>query len=122
MLINPAIPLSSFGNNSEKKWRIVYVVSGACDNHCENVKHNLNQIRLALGKNSKRVIVLIPDNTLKTEITKVLKDNKHQQVDSINKIYLIDPEGNLFMYYPADADPMNILKDLKHVLEVSQIG
>ena len=39
-----------------------------------------------------------------------------------HKIYLVDPLGNLFMYYADTTDPMNVLKDLKRVLEVSQIG
>jgi hypothetical protein len=39
-----------------------------------------------------------------------------------HSIYLVDPIGNVFMYYPDATNPMNILKDLKHVLGVSQIG
>ena len=39
-----------------------------------------------------------------------------------SKIYLVDPLGNGFMYYSATVNPLDILKDLKQVLKVSQIG
>ena len=37
-------------------------------------------------------------------------------------IYIVDPNGNLVFYYPLDVDPKSVLKDLKKLLKVSQIG
>ncbi len=37
-------------------------------------------------------------------------------------IYIIDPNGNLVLYYPLDVDPKPLLEDLKKLLKVSQIG
>ena len=37
-------------------------------------------------------------------------------------IYIIDPLGNLVFFYPVDAPPEDVLKDLKRLLKVSQIG
>lgn len=122
-LINPALHLknATMFNESQKKWVVLYVSGDQCDSQCENTFHLLNQVKKALGKHNDRVIVkkMLPDFNFDDENNRRLSENnfviKH-------KIYLIDPMGNLFMYYEDTANPMDVLKDLKHVLEVSQIG
>jgi hypothetical protein len=37
-------------------------------------------------------------------------------------IYLVDPLGNLVMYFPPDLDPRDMVDDIKHLLEFSRIG
>jgi cytochrome oxidase Cu insertion factor (SCO1/SenC/PrrC family) len=39
-----------------------------------------------------------------------------------DNIYLVDPLGNLMMYYPSDADPRGMIQDLQRLLKYSQIG
>ena len=43
-------------------------------------------------------------------------------MEGAERVYIIDPLGNLMMYYPADADPGGMLKDLKKLLKYSKIG
>jgi hypothetical protein len=38
------------------------------------------------------------------------------------RIYLIDPLGNLMMSYAPDAKPKGMLEDMKRLLRLSQIG
>jgi hypothetical protein len=38
------------------------------------------------------------------------------------RVYIIDPLGNLMMYYPPGADPGGMHKDLKKLLKYSKIG
>jgi hypothetical protein len=38
------------------------------------------------------------------------------------RVYFVDPLGNLMMYYEADADPGGMLKDLGKLLKYSRIG
>ena len=38
------------------------------------------------------------------------------------RFFLIDPLGNLMMAYAPDAPPKGVLKDLRKLLKVSQIG
>ena len=38
------------------------------------------------------------------------------------RIYIVDPLGNLMMYYPPGADPGGMHKDLKKLLKYSKIG
>jgi len=40
----------------------------------------------------------------------------------LNRIYIVDPLGNLMMSYPADADPSKMRKDLSRLLKVSHVG
>jgi hypothetical protein len=41
---------------------------------------------------------------------------------SSERVYLIDPLGNLMMSYAADAKPKGMLEDMKRLLRLSQIG
>lgn len=109
---------------TEKKWKVVYIHAGKCDLPCEKMSYQLQQLNFALGKNSKRVITRVINE--ENNNLKMLNDqwdfhsNSHFILSE--KIYLIDPLNNLFMYYPSSTNLMNVLKDLKKVLEVSQIG
>lgn len=122
MLVNPPIDVKNlWRDKNAKKWQVVYVFKDICDTECESVVYTLNQVKKALGKNSERLDVkqVSPSVLFSNEqMQRFVKENFSIQ----NKVYLIDPIGNLFMYYSDTSNPMNILKDLKHVLEVSQIG
>jgi hypothetical protein len=37
-------------------------------------------------------------------------------------VFLIDPLGNLMLWYENGFDPYDLDKDLKHLLRASQIG
>ncbi len=39
-----------------------------------------------------------------------------------DRVYLIDPLGNLMMFYAADANPKGMLEDMKRLLRLSSIG
>jgi hypothetical protein len=117
-LINPPISMQT----TEKKWQIIYISAGVCDKHCTVIQHGLNQVRLALGKNSHRVDVILAEPAVQSAFITAFNRIGQSHFIIKNKIYLIDPTGHLFMYYPSDTDLMHILQDLKRVLEVSQIG
>ena len=38
------------------------------------------------------------------------------------RVYLIDPLGNLMMFYDADVKPKGMLEDIKRLLRLSSIG
>ncbi|HKT94491.1 MAG TPA: cytochrome C oxidase subunit I, partial [Paraburkholderia sp.] len=46
--------------------------------------------------------------------TETTKDTDH--------IYLVDPNGNLMMRFPANADPSKIKQDVTKLLKWSRIG
>ena len=39
-----------------------------------------------------------------------------------DRVYLIDPLGNLMMSYAPDANPKGMLEDLKRLLRLSHVG
>lgn len=134
-LVNPAQPSEdlALANSTTKQWQIVYVPKGCGD---EKRMYLLHQLRLVLGKDSHRVtLTVVADQSCAAEdahdFRKVIfSDAQYQNLQkslasnetSTDKIYLMDPIGNIFMYYGSNTDPMNILRDLQKVLEVSQIG
>ncbi|MEO8401094.1 MAG: hypothetical protein ABI597_04765 [Gammaproteobacteria bacterium] len=127
-LVNPAIDAAFlYADNSaahEKKWRVIYVSDASCDTQCEKIQFQLQQVQKAMGKNSDRVDtqrITLNKLVLKKLTTAFEKIGTRDFIAS-RKIYLIDPLGNLFMYYPETTNPMNVLNDMKRVLEVSQIG
>lgn len=118
VLLSTPVDVKFLYADTQKKWRIIYVDDGVCNEQCKKLDFLLHQVQKALGKNQNRVEVLQLNRNLPS--VNRLQGLLAQPVG--NKIYLVDPLGNLFMYYLATDDPVNVLKDLKKVLEVSQIG
>ena len=136
-LLTPPVSIENIVLNSgaEKKWQIVFLAKDCEETETENMMHTLHQIQKALGKNSDRSSLILGTQKLcnadyssyfhKLSVEqygalKSLLQTKNLQTS--DSIYLVDPIGNVFMYYSVASDPMFILKDLNHVLEVSQIG
>ncbi|MBV8802919.1 MAG: hypothetical protein JO131_08175 [Gammaproteobacteria bacterium] len=49
----------------------------------------------------------------------ILKQPNETAFDMTDKIYIVDPEQNLFVYYLSTAKPADILNDLSRIMEVS---
>lgn len=127
-LVNPPLSATEWlsTDKEQKKWLIVYKPTECCGAECEKVMYDLHQVREALGKDHTRIdLVLVTNQSCQVKDAHDFRhlSFKNQQDEKVSgRIYLVDPIGNLFMYYPDSTDGMNILKDLKRVLEVSQIG
>jgi len=134
VLINPPLPVQDLLPQG-RKWQIAYLPNH-CDSQTEKMMYTLHQMYTALGKDRDRVdLTLVGDASCQTakahDFRKLLFTSAQyahlQTLFSLGflvkqKIYLVDPLGNVFMFYPETANPMDILKDLKHVLGVSQLG
>jgi len=161
-LVTPAVALDDFNNETldgkganlesmGRKWTIVHVVSGQCDDVCKQALYQTRQTRLAVGKDIKRIQRYIvvrnwdaagnpPDpNSLVGQIQTnhpdalLLKASEsgieNQVVAQLAALesgsydaVLIDPLGNLMMVVPLELDPRLLLKDLKKLLKLSRIG
>ncbi|MCC2666999.1 MAG: hypothetical protein K0S63_915, partial [Gammaproteobacteria bacterium] len=95
ILIDPPIEMPK-----TKKWQIIYITAGHCDPFCLGMRHNLRQVKLALGKNSLRVNVTFIDTSVPKEWVKAFHFRYKNKFSVADKIYLMDPEGNILMYYP----------------------
>jgi cytochrome oxidase Cu insertion factor (SCO1/SenC/PrrC family) len=123
VLVTPAMNVKDLeiGSTNDKKWRIIYAESGQCDEHCKTLSFQLSQLTKILNKDRDRTIFMSVNGPYET-LKKKFVQNGMKDFIVANRVYLIDPMGNLFMYYADTIDPMNILHDLKRVLEVSQVG
>ena len=127
------------------KWVMVTVDSASCDSDCRQRLWKMRQVRLTQGKDSDRVerLWLVTDK----EPLEILLMREHEGAHFLRAdagqlqqflplpakaaegamvladyIWLIDPNGNLMLRWPKDADPSKMKRDLTKLLKVSQIG
>ena len=113
-------------------WTMVYV-SSRCDDACEKAVEDMKTIRTLMNADMRRIqrMIIIGDNSTPTsndeslikarsaskKLTESLKKYKE------NAIYLIDPIGNIMLYYePQNIDIRLVIKDLKRLFKYSRIG
>lgn len=128
-------------------WTLLYIGDSDCDEVCNNNLYKMRQVNIAQNENMKRVqrlylvrgaalsgtlgallekeyskmeVVLFPDAQAQQLAPDFMVDGV--SMEGAERVYIIDPLGNLMMYYPADADPGGMLKDLKKLLKYSKIG
>ena len=129
-LIQPSIALTS----TTKQWQIAYAPQACQGADFEKTTFSLHQLWIALGENQKRVrlslllpatchpqnlhgFMIVPSSmTALAELQQVLQPRA-----VVAQVYLIDPLGNIFMYYPQ-ANLLSLLNDLQKLLRISQIG
>lgn len=131
---------SGFG----RKWTFLLFAGKSCDELCRNNLFYLRQIRTLLGRDTMRLQnVLITAQPLGAETTIYLQNFPNLKVIANNRdpalyepfhlqglgevgnspiIYLVDPDQNLMMYFPAEYDQAQVLKDIKKLMKLSQIG
>jgi cytochrome oxidase Cu insertion factor (SCO1/SenC/PrrC family) len=126
------------------KWTLLYYGAGGCSALCRTDLYNTRQIRIALNRDMDRVQrVFLAEGEccdwpfLETEHPDLLtvratRDAAPLQallpaVDGVaplqaDRVYLIDPLGNLMMSYAPTARPKGMLEDLKRLLGLSHVG
>lgn len=120
-------------------WTVILAEPGACDDTCKDALYRMRQTRLMLGNDMSRVLRVFlhgdiaPDTvwlgqehaglivTSDTAIGDVLA-NKKPPGSAAGGLFLVDPLGNLVMYFPADLAPEDLVSDLEHLLDLSRIG
>jgi cytochrome oxidase Cu insertion factor (SCO1/SenC/PrrC family) len=129
------------------RWTLVYIGDGQCAEPCQQNLYRIRQIRTAQNENMRRVqtlylvlgdqvpaevqalvakeypdlaVVTVPAAPAATLLPQFRIDDS--AVDAAQRVYYIDPLGNLMMYYAPDADPSGMLKDLGKLLKTSRIG
>ncbi len=127
------------------KWNLIYFGKAACLKPCRDNLYNLKQVVASLDKNAARVnrVFIVTDGgkppadvlgdyrgtlvfTAAREALLRLADDftlpAGSPLASLDRIYLVDPLGNLVLSYPAGADPAGLRKDLARLLRASRIG
>jgi len=124
------------------KWTLLYIGDESCDLYCEASLFKMRQVRLTLGRDSDRVqrkylgihkhqsteaIADIFSKYPRMQVTwfdKPVVDKALPQFKDfpVHQLYVIDPLGNLMLWYPKEATSKGMRKDLKRLLKVSKIG
>lgn len=129
------------------KWTFMTFSPAQCLSRCERNLVTMRQVIAAQGKDADRVqsVFVVTDVRAQDWLRFVIKDYPGLRaligppeavaalvrqfvlpvgspLDNLNRIYLVDPLGNLMMSYPPDADRNGIRKDLSRLLRVSRIG
>lgn len=132
--------------NLHGKWTLFYVSGGECGGACEENLYRMRQIRLTTGEQINRVQrVMFVYPTLRANLAEKFENYAGQWVvgdaeldrEALyqafivaegdiplqeNRLYIVDPLGNLMMYYSADTDPKGIIRDLAKLIRASRIG
>lgn len=123
-------------------WTLLYIGDESCDLYCEANLFKMRQVRLTLGRDSDRVqrkYLGLHKQQDTREIEKIFTKYHRMQVAwfekqaldqslpqfknlPVHQVYIIDPLGNLMMWYSKDATSKGMKKDLKRLLKVSKIG
>lgn len=130
-----------------KPWLMVYVNGANCDAACEDRIHYLQQLHIALGKNIQRVRRYYLNTDMQAfsdELAEHFKTDYPSMglaytdkatlqqnllsagvtvdLSSQSYILLVDPVGNVMMYYTQDHTPEEIMTDLETLLRYSSLG
>ena len=137
--IGDVLPDSEIHAYNDGRWLLVYTNTGSCDSSCEFALLTLRQSRLMLGKEMDRLLRVFlhgdtaPDTvflnsehsgliTLRDSNFSELLEKKRPPKLAAGGYFLIDPLGNLVMYFRPDIDPSDMVDDIDHLLELSRIG
>ena len=126
------------------KWRFLLFAGDACGEPCRANLYYLRQIRILLGRDTQRMQnILIVGRPLDDELREFLLEypdlaviesfreprfaaqfaiDGEAAVGDGPKIYVVDPDDNLMMHYPAKSDQNRVLEDIKRLMKISQIG
>jgi hypothetical protein len=117
------------------RWIIVVGDRAPCDAACRAKLVAVRQVRLTLGKDAERVATVAvleggaaPDPAMRSEFPDMAFVRPAQPAPAgaatadPAHIYLVDPNGNVMMRWPAQPDYKRMKGDLDRLLRASQIG
>lgn len=135
-LLSPPVVLKTLDDQS--KWRIVFWNPGVCEQACLKKLNMLSRIRQALGRrlyNVDQWLILgdkvssISDNVkviLKEQdfhVAELSPDEMSKLVTTASEpqIFIANPDNYLILSYKAQANPDDIYKDLKLLLNTAEL-
>lgn len=138
-------PVSGNEHTLHGKWNLVFHHRGECNEYCVNMLYKQRQLLLATGEYSLRLHrVMIVDrqdlssikprladfagqlflfrDSVSDNFMNTFKINTDDELVPLRRLYVVDPLGNLMMYYEEDMDPRGIIEDLRRLIKNSRIG
>lgn len=133
------LPDSEVVKQGDGYWSLIYGETGECGNDCKNALFTLRQSQKMLGKEFDRIKRVFlhgessPDTVFlanehaglmilrDSDLSRLLDDEK-PAAQPAGGYFLMDPLGNLVMYFEPDIDPSDMVEDIKRLLKLSRIG
>ena len=121
-------------------WSLIHFARSACDGRTEAVLDELARVRLALDKDAARLRRVLLHSGQCATVRLQARDADllvlqasgpagdafraafPGTLDGGVGIYIVDPQGNLMMSYPASGSARGLFKDLERLLRLSNIG
>lgn len=129
-----------FGPEQGNAEWMMLVVSADCAESCEQLLYLARQVNIALGKNADRMTRAAWLGSVPASLESRWSDEYSTmerlqlgdgpapawpagiQPQQEPRILLVDPFGNVMMHYGNEHTGKDMLKDLKHLMKLSQIG
>ena len=133
-----------FEGGIDRKWAFLLFSREPCAEACRSNLFYMRQIRTLLNRDSDRLQnVLITSVPLDVGMVEFLKEypdlvviegfrdesllsqfaaGDDRRVGNDARLYLVDPDQNYMMYYPADIDEHRVLEDIRKLMKLSKIG
>jgi cytochrome oxidase Cu insertion factor (SCO1/SenC/PrrC family) len=130
------VPLASLRG----RWLMLTVDGGACNEACAQKLYFMRQVRATQGAERERIVTVFlrtDDASVPDKVKQAYADTRMLRADPVSvaawlpatdttkdtdHIYLVDPNGNLMMRFPAQPDPSKIKQDVTKLLKWSRIG
>ena len=137
----------SLNDYLQGKWTLLYIGDADCDTACNTHLYHMRQVHTLQNEHMRRVqrLFLLRSDAMPESLASLLDEEyanmavvsltpgqaeqiePYFMIDGVSmqdaeRVYIIDPLGNLMMYYPQSADPGGMHKDLKKLLKNSKIG
>lgn len=116
------------------KWVVAMAAPGACDAACQHALYATRQARAIQGREMDRVVRVwlvdddvAPPSALLAQHPDLLAARVPPGAlaawgRGTDRIYVVDPLGNLVLAFPGDPDIKAMAKDLARLLKASRIG
>jgi len=137
------LSLSDVDDGAGGVWTLLIPVDASCGSECQQRLYLSRQIKIGLGKDADRIerVALLqaePSVELQTLLdtehvdlsirmyqSRVLQAalQSRLSIDTTGEfLLLMDPNGNIMMFFPYDKIGAPLRKDIKHLLKISNIG
>ena len=137
--VTSALPESPIVEKGDGFWVLIYADDGRCTDACRQALYTIRQSRKMLGKEMDRLLRVFlhgdspPDTVFLAEehaglilmrdgdLSSLLRHKKPVALEA-GGYFLLDPLGNLVMYFQPDMNPSDMVEDIKRLLKFSRIG
>ncbi len=129
----------------EGRWSYIVFAPEGCGDRCRHQLHDTRQIRVSVNKDMHRVQrILVLGESLTEEGLRAMQEEHPDVLVTVvgsqddqsfaqqfsragftpdgSRLFLADPLGNLMMVYTTQIPASGVLKDLRKLLKVSQVG